>query len=166
MTPDIEAYAPFIEAVFSLPQEDPRRIPFAVADRGARKESPLIEAFLSLLGLPRERLGAAQVLAFLEMPALRARFGFREANVGKVEGWIRETRIRWGVDGKSREALGLPGLEENTWRQGSTGCFWAMRCPRGTTGWSRGSTPSDRSRGTKQGSSAASWIHGQALRLG
>jgi exodeoxyribonuclease V gamma subunit len=118
MTPDIEAYAPFIEAVFSLPQEDPRRIPFAIADRGARIESPLIEAFLSLLGLPRERMGAAQVLAFLQVPALRARFGLTEGDLEKVEDWIRETRIRWGVDGKSREAFGLPGLAENTWRQG------------------------------------------------
>jgi exodeoxyribonuclease V gamma subunit len=35
MTPDIETYAPYIQAVFSLPTDDPRWIPFSICDRGS-----------------------------------------------------------------------------------------------------------------------------------
>jgi len=40
MTPAIGDYAPFIEAVFTLPEDDPRFIPFSIADRGLRQENP------------------------------------------------------------------------------------------------------------------------------
>ena len=49
MTPDIATYSPFIQAVFSVPPDDPRWIPFSIADRGVRQESQLAEIFLSLL---------------------------------------------------------------------------------------------------------------------
>ena len=56
MAPEIRIYAPFIQAVFSLPADDPRRIPFSVADRGVREEGSLIDAFLNFLALGRSRL--------------------------------------------------------------------------------------------------------------
>ena len=37
MMPDVETYAPYIQAVFDTPQEDARRIPFSIADRSIRK---------------------------------------------------------------------------------------------------------------------------------
>ena len=45
MTPDIEAYAPFIEAVFGTAEPD-RRIPFSIADRRQRTESPVVNCLL------------------------------------------------------------------------------------------------------------------------
>ncbi|MCP4683282.1 MAG: exodeoxyribonuclease V subunit gamma, partial [Desulfobacterales bacterium] len=36
MTPDIEAYAPYIQAVFDAPADDHRRIPFSIADQSIR----------------------------------------------------------------------------------------------------------------------------------
>ncbi|MDY7036843.1 MAG: exodeoxyribonuclease V subunit gamma, partial [Thermodesulfobacteriota bacterium] len=39
MTPDIESYSPYIQAVFDLPVNDSKRIPFSIADRSMRKES-------------------------------------------------------------------------------------------------------------------------------
>ena len=118
MTPDIETYAPYIQAVFSLPPGDPRFIPFSIADRGVRKESQMIEAFLSLLDLPGSRFGATQVLDILESRAVRSRFSLAEADLELVERWVGETRIRWGIDGESRKELGLPEFSENTWRAG------------------------------------------------
>jgi exodeoxyribonuclease V gamma subunit len=118
MTPDIETYAPFIQAVFSLPPGDPRFIPFSVADRGVRKESQMLDAFLSLLDLPGSRFGATQVLDILESRAVRSKFSLAEADLELVERWVGETRIRWGIDGESRKELGLPEFSENTWRAG------------------------------------------------
>lgn len=118
MTPEIETYAPYIQAVFDVPADDPRRIPFSIADQGLRAESRLIDAFLRLLDLNTARFTVSEVLSILENPAVYPRFGLGEADLETVRRWIRETRIRWGIDGKMRERLGLPGVEENTWRAG------------------------------------------------
>jgi exodeoxyribonuclease V gamma subunit len=118
MTPDIETYAPFIQAVFGSPEDESRAIPFSVADRGARRQSQIIATFLQLLGLPDTRFGAITVLALLETPAVRERFGLSEANLETVRAWIEETNIRWGIDAAHRGRLGLPKLSGNTWRDG------------------------------------------------
>lgn len=118
MAPDIEVYAPFIQAVFSIPTDDPRWVPFSIADRGVRKESQLIDAFLNLLDLHGSRFGASQVLTILESPAVQKRFGLSETDLELIHGWVRETGVRWGIDGESRGVLGLPAFKENTWRAG------------------------------------------------
>lgn len=118
MTPDIEACAPYIQAVFDLPADDPRRIPFSIADRSIRKESGIIDAFLAILDLNGGRFGASQVMAILESPAIRRRFELSEADQRLISSWVSDTRICWGIDGKNRSDLGLPDFQENTWKAG------------------------------------------------
>lgn len=118
MAPDIETYAPYIQAVFDRPPEDPARIPYSIADRGVRVESRLVEAFMGLLDLDDGRLGAAQVSALLEAPWIHRKFGLDEADLERIRRWIRDVRIRWGVDGGSRAAMGLPEIADHTWRAG------------------------------------------------
>ena len=123
MTPEIEVYAPFIQAVFDSPEEASKRIPFSVADRGICSASQVIDAFLNLLSLPATRLEATSVLRILETGAVRARFGLAESDLDIIRVWVRRTNIRWGQDAKQRESLGLPGLAENTWQQGMERLF-------------------------------------------
>lgn len=118
MMPDIEAYAPFVQAVFGSPEDPARAIPFSVADRGARRQSQIIDTFLELLDLPNTRLGSATVLGVLETPAVRERFGLLETDLETIRGWVEQTRIRWGIDAEDRARLGLPKLSGNTWRDG------------------------------------------------
>jgi exodeoxyribonuclease V gamma subunit len=117
MTPDIEAYAPSIEAVFATVPL-PRRIPFTIADRSARAESPIARAFLGLLALPASRYEASRLLALLDVDAVRRRFGFSEADLDLARAWVRDAGIRWGVDAAARGALGLPETHEHSWRFG------------------------------------------------
>lgn len=118
MTPDIEGYAPYISAVFDGIIDPARTIPFSIADRSLRSESPLISAFLAILGLPGSRFGASQVLDILEVPAVCRRFGLIEADLEVVRRWIGETRIRWGIDAEDRERQGVPPFAENSWKSG------------------------------------------------
>lgn len=118
MTPEIETYAPFIHAVFGAPEDPARRIPYSVADRGARRQSSVIEAFLQLLDLPGSRLGAATVLELLEPPALRERFEITAGDLESIRRWVEETNIRWGADTAHQTALELPAMPGNTWRDG------------------------------------------------
>lgn len=120
MVPDVNAYAPHIQAVFGqYAQDDPRWIPFTLADQGQRGCEPLLIAVEHLLKLPEGRLTVSEVLDLLDVPALRARFAIDERDLPTLHRWIEGAGIRWGLDGERRAALGLPaGLEQNTWRFG------------------------------------------------
>lgn len=117
LTPDIERYAPFIEAVFA-PRERSPRIPYSLADRSLRAEMPLIEAFLELLLLAQSRFGAEEILAWLEQPAIARRAGIESEDLPLLRDWLREAGVRWGRDGSQRARLGLPDESAFTWRQG------------------------------------------------
>ncbi len=118
MTPDIEIYTPYIEAVFDLPGDDSRRIPFSITDRNVRKESQIIETFFAILDLWNSRFGAAQVMTIIESPVVRRKFDLSEADIDLIRQWISDTRIRWGIDENQRHEIGLPAMAENTWRAG------------------------------------------------
>jgi exodeoxyribonuclease V gamma subunit len=122
LTPDIERYAPYIEAVFAANTGAPRmaapRIPFSLADRSLRAEIPLLEAFLDLLALPDSRFTAEEVLGWLEQPALARRAGIEAEDLPLLRDWLREAGVRWGRDADHRAQLGLPADAAFTWRQG------------------------------------------------
>ncbi len=118
MTPDIEAYAPYVEAVFGTVVDADRRIPFSIADRSPRGESPLVDVFLELLRLPDGRFDAASVVSLLESKAVRRRFDIEEDDLESIHRWVQEAGIRWGVDAEDRKDRGLPAVPENTWRAG------------------------------------------------
>lgn len=120
MVPDIDAYAPHIDAVFGLiDAQDPRHIPFTVADRGLRHRDPLVNALERLLELPQSRIAVSDVLDLLEVPALRARFGITAAELPLLHRWIAGANIRWGLDAAHRASLELPHASaQNTWAFG------------------------------------------------
>ncbi|SAK87074.1 DNA helicase/exodeoxyribonuclease V, gamma subunit [Caballeronia hypogeia] len=123
MVPDIESYAPHIQAVFGLLERgDPRHIPFTVADRGQRAADPLIGALETLLNLPRSRFTVSDLLDLLDVPALRRRFGIATADLPRLRAWVRGANVRWGLHAKQRASLGLPKEDEaaapHTWAFG------------------------------------------------
>ena len=118
MTPDIEAYAPYISAVFAggHPQRD--RIPFSVSDRTHRGNNPVVRAFFKLLELGGSRLLAPAVMDLLDIPLVQRRFAIRPEERGPLRRWVEETRICWGIDGDDRARQGVPAFEENSWKAG------------------------------------------------
>jgi exodeoxyribonuclease V gamma subunit len=118
MTPEIDAYAPFIQAVFDAPEDERKRIPFSIADRSMRKESQVVDTFLAMLDLWDERLTAPQVLGVLESPSVQAKFGLTDVDLDLIVRWVREVRIRWGVDEQDRLKWSPHAFRENTWRAG------------------------------------------------
>ena len=118
MTPDIESYAPYIQAVFDAQTDERLYIPFSIADRGVRGPGRIVDGFFSFLELKGSRFSVARVMRLLEAPGVREKFGLKRNDLEIVERWIRETRIRWGIDADHRRKMGLPALAENTWYTG------------------------------------------------
>ncbi|WP_233510792.1 exodeoxyribonuclease V subunit gamma [Dyella psychrodurans] len=116
MVPDIRTYAPHIQAVFGrIAPDDPRYLPYSVADQPGRGTSPLLVALEHLLTLAESRFTASDVLDLLDVPSLRRRFGIAEDDLPVLRRWITESGIRWGLDGEQKQALGLPPDEQNSW---------------------------------------------------
>ena len=118
MTPDVETYAPLVEAVFRPEGDDVPAIPHNVADRNVVSGSALVDAFFRVLGLAGSRFGAARVVDLLETAAVARRFGLSEADLDRIRAWVRRAGIRWGLDAEHRRRLGLPAFPEHTWRAG------------------------------------------------
>ena len=118
MTPDIHLYAPFVQAVFGAQMDEKKRIPFAIADQNIKKESRIIEGFMSILDLNNSRMSVNRVMTLLELNEIKEKFGISESEIEILERWIRETNIRWGIDAEHRRRIGLPVFSENTWKAG------------------------------------------------
>jgi exodeoxyribonuclease V gamma subunit len=120
MVPDIHLYAAAISAVFGrISKDDPRYIPFTIADQSAVQQEPLLQALQLLLQLRTERFTASTVLDLLQLPALQLRFGFTETDIQLLKSWIEAANIRWGLNAAQRESLGLPeGFAQNSWHSG------------------------------------------------
>ena len=120
MVPDIDSYAPSIQAVFGLREAQDRRfIPFSLADQGQRHCDPLVQVLEKLIDLPQSRFAASDLLDLLDVPALRQRFAIAEDDLPLLHRWIRGANIRWGLHAEQRASLDLPAQSDpaapNTW---------------------------------------------------
>ncbi len=133
MAPDIDAYAPYIKAVFeSIPPDSPRYIPFQLGDRLPENDDAIYQAFLSLWKLASGRYTLSEVFTFLSNPAVAEKFGFEPADFELLRILFRENRVAWGIDGTHRsELLGshVPAFEEQSWQRWRERLFlgFAMR---------------------------------------
>jgi len=118
MMPDVSIYAPFIDAVFAVPENPKQKIPYSTADREARAGSGVIDTFFRILEILLGRFTASEVFAILEAPAVQRCFGIAPAEIETIRRWVDECAIRWGIDAQHRRRLGLPAFAENSWRHG------------------------------------------------
>jgi exodeoxyribonuclease V gamma subunit len=115
MTPDIERYAPYIQAVFE--SREPK-IPFALSDREPWKENILAAGLMSIIDLTTGRFTADDVLSVLDNAAVMEKFDMRSSDLKLIRHWISEANIRWGIDAEHRREFDLPAFSQNTWREG------------------------------------------------
>jgi exodeoxyribonuclease V gamma subunit len=118
MMPDVSLYAPFIDAVFGVPENPKHKIPYSIADREVRAGSGIIDTFFRVLEILPGRFTASEVLAILESASVRRCFQIASAEMEIIRGWIHDCAIRWGIDAEHRARLGLPAFAENSWRYG------------------------------------------------
>jgi exodeoxyribonuclease V gamma subunit len=140
MMPDIDTYAPLIEAVFGSGASG-IRIPYTISDRGPAGESPVIQAFMTAIHLAGSRLPVQEMLDLLSMAPVRQRFGLGEEDVKTVRRWIWDAGVRWGCDAGHRAEAGQPACEENTWAFGLSRLFLGIAMPDDTEALFHGTLP-------------------------
>jgi exodeoxyribonuclease V gamma subunit len=125
MCPDIETFAPLIQATFGAGGDEvepvegaPPDLRVRLADRSLRQTNPLLGVVARLLELAGERLTASQVLDLVDREPVRRRFGLDDEDIARLEEWVRASGIRWGLDAAHRAPFKLEALPSGTWRAG------------------------------------------------
>lgn len=118
MAPNIDAYAPLIEAVFAHDPVEPGFIPYRISDRSTRVQNQTAQALVRLLGLAKSRMKASEVLDLLQLEPVRRRFGIESEELPEVRRLVRESGVRWGIDAAHRASFGQPEDSGNTWAFG------------------------------------------------
>jgi exodeoxyribonuclease V gamma subunit len=124
MCPDIETFAPLIQATFGGydPQDEDTYavadLRVRLADRSLRQTNPVLGVVAELLDLAASRITATQVLDLAGREPVRRRFHFDDDDLTRVEEWVVGAGVRWGLDADHRAPFKLDQLEANTWRAG------------------------------------------------
>jgi len=124
MCPDIDTYAPLIEAGFGLGDvvgeggHPAHRLRVRLADRSPVQTNPLLAVGRTLLDLAGGRAPATQVLDLARSEPVRRRFGFSDDDLEQLDTWARESGVRWAFDAEHRADYGLSSYVANTWEFG------------------------------------------------
>jgi exodeoxyribonuclease V gamma subunit len=128
MCPDIETFAPLVQAIFGsasttpepIDEREPGRVDLRVrlADRSLRQTNPILAAVARLIELAELRLTASQLLDLAASEPVRRRFRFGDDDLARIQDWIVECGIRWGLDAAHRVSYRLEELPAGTWRAG------------------------------------------------
>ena len=113
VTPDLDAAAPLIDAVFGTAPKE-RALPYALC--GARRSGHNLPArcLLALLALTVSRCSASEVFALLQQPLVARRFGLDDEALAHVHDWLREAGYHWALDAAQRARFDLPATARHT----------------------------------------------------
>jgi exodeoxyribonuclease V gamma subunit len=121
MLPDVNTYAPYIDAVFGRyhrrqGERDPRAIPYTIADQGERHQRPLMIALELLLQADQLRFTQTDLFDLLSVPAVQQRFGIDDGDLPLLKRWVAEAGARWGLNAKQRAPFFMPNeADTNSW---------------------------------------------------
>lgn len=117
MSPQVDAYVPYIDAVFGGADEA-LALPYRISDVPLHRVHPLVDAFLRVLALGDSRFSSSDVIGLLAEPAIARRFHIDAEGQAWIATWVEQAAIRWGLDAPFRAAVGAAPIDENSWRFG------------------------------------------------
>ncbi|SUA44200.1 putative exodeoxyribonuclease V [Neisseria zoodegmatis] len=114
LTPHIEPYSPFIEAVFGQEQTGSHALPYSVSDVKISRRQPLFQALAQALTLLESRFEVNLLLPLLENDLVLQRFELTRDDLPLLHDTISALNVHWGTDEHMR------GGRNNlfTWQQG------------------------------------------------
>jgi exodeoxyribonuclease V gamma subunit len=102
MTPEVDAFAPLVAAVFGDGGATGVGLPWRLTDRSQQSDPGIAQGLLVLLRLGGERLTASSLEELLACAPLLTRHGIDPGEVGAITALLQEAGFRWGLDGRAR----------------------------------------------------------------
>ena len=162
VTPDLDAAAPLIDAVFGTAPAD-RQLPFAVTGRPRSRINRCARALPELLSLLGSRLPASGLHGLLQQPVVARRFGLDADALEQVQGWLAEAGVRWAFDAQHRGSFGVPAEAHHTLDDGLARLFLGYALPAQATAPFAGRLPAGDAEGAEADTLGALWRYARAL---
>jgi exodeoxyribonuclease V gamma subunit len=102
----------------SYPIEGGADLRVRLADRSLRQTNPVLGVIARLIELADQRLTASQLLDLAGTGPVRRRFGFDHDELARIQDWVVESGIRWGLDATHRRDYKLDAIPAGTWHAG------------------------------------------------
>ena len=110
MTPQVDAFAPLVAAVFGDSGATGVSLPWRLTDRSQQSDPGIAQGLLALLELGGERLTASALEGLLACGALLQRHGIDPTEASAITGLLQRAGFRWGLDGRKRGGDGTHSL--------------------------------------------------------
>lgn len=98
MVSDIDAYAPYIKAIFNTAVY---KFPFTVADESFQSGDSLFVAIRSILSISEESFKAEEVMELLDSKYIRERFNITDTSL--IRKVVSTANIRFGIEGSQED---------------------------------------------------------------
>jgi exodeoxyribonuclease V gamma subunit len=128
VTPDLEAAAPLIDAVFDTAPKG-RFLPHTITGRARSSVNTPARALLALLSLAGSRFAASAVFGVLQQDIVARRFGLDDAELQQVHDWMLASGMRWGIDAGHRAIFKVPADARHTMADGMDRLFLGYALP-------------------------------------
>ena len=116
LTPDIEPYTPYIEAIFG--KHSPHPLPYTLSDTQIAHRQPLLDALAQTLALMDSRFEADKLIALLDNELILATHQLTRDDLPLIHDTIAQLNIRWGSDAAQRSQHSSQPDAQYTWQQG------------------------------------------------
>jgi exodeoxyribonuclease V gamma subunit len=111
MTPQVEAFAPLVGAVFGDNRATGVTLPWRLTDRSQQSEAGISQGLLELLRLGGERFTASALERLLACTPLLEAQGLTGDDAAAISRVLQEAGFRWGLDGADRGGDDCHSLE-------------------------------------------------------
>jgi len=128
LTPDIDTFAPSIDAVFGTVPVT-HFIQYSIAGRATVSTNRYLRVIIDLLDLLSSRMPASGVFDLLRQPPVAQRFELDYEGLKRVRGWLSSAGMYWGIDGEHREKTGVPGEDRHTFQRGLDSLLLGVALP-------------------------------------
>ncbi|WP_392508766.1 exodeoxyribonuclease V subunit gamma [Naumannella halotolerans] len=122
MCPDIEVFAPYIQAAFGLTSElgthPGHDLRVRLADRSLLQQNPVLATVSEVLRIADSRAGLSEVLDLCASAPVARNFGFDTDDLERIAVLAERAGVRWGLDTDHRRRYAMQGFGQNTWRAG------------------------------------------------
>ena len=116
LTPHIEPYTPYIEAIFG--KHSPHPLPYSLSDTQIAHRQPLLDALEQILALIDSRFEADKLLALLDNELILATHQLTRDDLPLIHDTVAQLNIRWGSDAAQRSQHSSQPNAQYTWQQG------------------------------------------------
>ncbi|MEP6504609.1 MAG: exodeoxyribonuclease V subunit gamma, partial [Betaproteobacteria bacterium] len=128
VTPDLDAAAPLIDAVFgTAPRE--RHLPYTISGRARAQVNAPARALLDVLALLASRFAVSAVFGLLQQPVVARRFALAEDELDQVRAWLVDAGVHWALDADHRGSFDVPALPRHSFADGLDRLFLGYALP-------------------------------------